>query len=110
MKRFIIIGAILAGAAVCVLLAHQEVFTSTSTGVGVGSGSKYMIIKVDTRTGDVKSKKNEDDEEATEVPKQEFNALKAQGKLKNVATIFHTQSSPGCVIIVLFGNAYKICY
>jgi hypothetical protein len=104
MKRFIIIGAILAGAAVCVLIAHQKVFTVTN--VGPGSGSKYMKIKVDTRTGMVKSKKNEDEVAAEEVSKQVFD----RSNPTSVAEIFWSHTSPGCVWIVIGGNYYRICY
>jgi hypothetical protein len=112
MKRLIIIGAILAGVVAWVLIAHQAVFTST--GVGPGSGSKYMIIKVDTRTGIVKSKMNEDDVAAEEVSEAEYNGVaaesKAKGRWSHVGSIYYSHLSPGCVWIQVLGKYYRICY
>jgi hypothetical protein len=103
MKRFMIIGAISVGVAVCVLFAYQVVF---SAGVGPGSGSKYLIIKVDTRSGNVVSKQNEDEVAAEIIGQDEFDSIKKKSK---IATIYHSEQSPGCAWIKIGGRYYRVC-
>jgi hypothetical protein len=74
------------------------------------NGSKYMKIKINTETGEVVKIKDENGKNATQVSAEEAEQVQQNPNTKNVATILHTHSSPGCVYLISGGWAYKICW
>ena len=74
------------------------------------AGSKYMKIKINTDTGEIVKIKDEHGNNATEVSAQEAAQVQQDLNTTNIATIFHTHSSPGCVYLISGGWAYKICW
>jgi hypothetical protein len=103
MKKFIIIGAILAGAAVWVLIAHQEVFTETK------HPSTKAIITVEIKTGKILSVKNESGDDAVAVTPDEITDAHNKGAIRYLSTINHVHLSPGCVWVRIRGWPVKIC-
>jgi hypothetical protein len=68
-----------------------------------------MKIKINTETGEIVKIKDENGADAIEVSAEEVEQVQQNPNTKNVATILHTHSSPGCIYLVLAGWAYKIC-
>jgi len=105
MKKFTIIGLILAIMALGVFLACAQAPTKTK------SGSKYFKIKISTETGEVVEKADESNNPATELTPQELQQIyQNPAGVQHIGEILYTHSSPGCVIIVIRGKAYKVCY
>ena len=73
------------------------------------SGSKYFKIKIDTETGTIKKKVDENNNEASPVPQEEIDQIYQNQGFKLVGTILHSHSSPGCVYLNLGGWWFKIC-
>ena len=101
MRRFIIIGAILASAALCVLLAQQGAFTQTKT-------SEKMIITVSTRTGEVLIT-NEKGEKPALMSAGEFKKIGETLGFKHVGVILHYKTSPGCTVYCSGGWCWEFC-
>jgi hypothetical protein len=72
-------------------------------------GSKYFKIKIDTDTGEIVKKVDENNNPATQVTQQEMDQIYQNQGFKHVATILHAHSSPGCVFLNIGGWAFKIC-
>jgi len=103
MKKFTIIGVVLAIIAMGVFLACAGVSTKTK------SGSKYFKIKIDTETGAVVEKVDENNNPATQLTPAELQQIYDTQSPKHIGTILHTHSSPGCVYVVIRGWGFKIC-
>jgi hypothetical protein len=73
------------------------------------SGSKYFKIKINTETGEIVKKVDENNNPATQVTQQEMDQIYQNQGFKHVATILHSHSSPGCAYIVIGGWAFRIC-
>ena len=72
-------------------------------------GSKYFKLKIDTDTGEIVKKEDENNIAATEVPQQEIDQIYQNQGFKHVATILHTHASPGCIFIIIGGKAFRLC-
>jgi hypothetical protein len=74
------------------------------------SGSQHMKIKVDTATGKKVKVIDEHGSAATPVTQAEIDQIyQSPNGFKYVGVIRHSESSPGCVYVVLSGTGYKIC-
>ena len=105
MKKFTIIGLILAIVAVGVLLASTEVFTAPP------SGKKEMKIKVKKATGKIEAVLHGNDAPATPVSAADLQQIySSPDGFKFVGVILHTHSSPGCYYWIFGGEAYKVCW
>lgn len=104
MKKFTIFGVILAIIAVGVFLACAQVPTKTK------GGSKYFKIKIDTETGAVIEKVDENNKPATQLTPAELQQVYNTQSPKHIGTILYTHSSPGCIYFIQAGTAYKICF
>jgi hypothetical protein len=102
MKKFTIIGMVLAIIAVGVFLACAQVPTKTK------SGLKYFKIKVNTQTGEVFEKLDQNNKPPKELKPWELQAVYLKGPI-HIGEILFTHSSPGCVYIVVRGKAYEVC-
>jgi hypothetical protein len=105
MKRFIIIGAVLASAAVCVLLAHQKVFTETKL-----RHSEKMIITVSTQTGEILSILDEGGNKPTELTPEQADKIYRTVGFRYVGVILYHHLSPGCVSVDIGGTTWVFCY
>ena len=103
MKKFTIIGVVLAIIAMGVFLACAQVPKKTK------SGSKYFKIKIDTDTGQVVEKVDGNNDPATELTPQEIQQLYQNQAPQHIGTILFTHSSPGCVCIVIGGRVFRVC-
>jgi len=104
MKKFTIIGLILAIIAMGVFLACAGVAKNTKR------GPKYMKIKISTETGKLVKVTDENNNKATELTPTELQQLYQSQAPQHVGTILYTHSSPGCVIIHIGGTALRICF
>jgi hypothetical protein len=76
----------------------------------VRRGSKYIKITISTETGQLVKVTNENEQQADQLTPAELQQIfQNQAPLK-IGEIFYTHSSPGCVIIVMFGSPYLVCY
>ncbi len=76
-----------------------------------GSKSKEMRIHVSTEDGKVIKVVNENGKEATPVTLKELEqTFQSKVGVKHVALILHTHASPGCVLIIIGGRAYMVCF
>jgi hypothetical protein len=102
MKRFIIIGAILAGAAVWILIAHQEVFTMDNEKkhkITFKADGSFKKVQAHTLTpGGID-------------PKLKNSAYKSPANKKLVAIISYYEASPGCWEYLLpNGETHVLCW
>ena len=104
MKKLTITGLILAILAMGVFLA-----CATASNKKTKRGSKYFKIKIDTETGAVVEKVDENNNPATQLTPAELQQLYNTKNPRHIATILHTHSSPGCVYIVIGGWGFKKC-
>jgi hypothetical protein len=113
MKRFMIIGAILAGVAVSVLFTHNEVFAPPPP----PEGYKFALVKFNVEDGTVDSVKGVKDD-GTEVPgadvvvgSSQMRGIHARpGGFKFVTEILHATTNPETCIYIDMGGWYvKIC-
>ena len=102
MRKFTIIGMVLTIIAVGVFLACAQAPTKTK------SGSKYFKIKINTETGEVFEKLDQNNKPAKELTPQELQQVYIKGPI-HIGEILFTHSSPGCVYIVVGGKAYEVC-
>jgi len=73
--------------------------------------AEKMIIHVSTDTGEVLKCEDENGKKAEPViPGALDETFKGKSVVKHVAVIMHTHASPGCVIIIIGGTPYKICF
>ena len=76
-----------------------------------GSKSKEMIIHVSTEDGHVIKVVNERGDPASPViPNELEKAFQSKVGVKHVAVVLHTHASPGCVIIIIGGTPYMVCF
>jgi hypothetical protein len=104
MKKFTIIGLILAIIALGVFLACAGASNKKTK-----SGPKYMKIKISTETGDVVEKADENNNPATHLTPAQLQQLYNTQNPRHIGTILHTHSSPGCVYLVIGGWGFRIC-
>jgi hypothetical protein len=105
MKKFTTIGLILASMAMGVFLA-----CATASNKKVKRGSKYIKITISTETGQLVKVTNENDQQADQLTPAELQQIMQNQAPLQIGEIFYTHSSPGCVIIVMFGSPYLVCY
>ena len=74
----------------------------------IGMNSQYMVIKVNTQTGDMKIG-DENGKPPTQVKQKDINEIYPSRNVEWTAKIFHADQSPGCVYINLGGWWLKIC-
>jgi hypothetical protein len=103
MKKFTIIGLVLAIIAVGVFLACAQAPTKAH------SGSKYFKIKIDTDTGQVVEKVDGNNNPAKELTPQEIQNLYQNLAPQHIGILLFTHSSPGCVYFVVGGRAFRVC-
>ena len=73
-------------------------------------GSKYMIIKLETATGNVVEMVDENGKKAKKVTQKAMQQIYQSKKgFKHVATILHSHSSPGCVYVSMGSLIFKLC-
>jgi hypothetical protein len=95
MKKFIIVGAISVGVAVCVLLAWTSVSTMADGGKG---GTKWMIIKVNAETGEVIVTDEENNMIEPIDSEMARKILGGRHPIEYVGTLAFTHKSPGCIV------------
>ena len=103
MKKFTIIGMVLAIIAMGVFLACAGTSKKTK------SGSKYFKIKIDTDTGQVVEKVDGNNNQAKELTPQEIQHLYQNLAPQHIGTLLFTHSSPGCAYIVIGGRVFRVC-
>ena len=74
------------------------------------SGSKYIKIKIETETGKVVKIVDEKGNKATELTPAELQQIYQTQAPKHIGEILHTHSSPGCIILVILGWPFMICW
>jgi hypothetical protein len=74
------------------------------------SGSKYIKIKIETETGKVVKIVDEKGNKATELTPAELQQIYQTQAPKHIGEILHTHSSPGCIILVILGRPFMICW
>jgi len=73
-------------------------------------GSKYTKIKIETDTGQLIKITDENGNNATQLTPDDLKEIyQNPAGFRYLGTIFHTHSSPGCVIIHIGGTALRIC-
>ncbi len=103
MKKFTIIGLILAILSMGVFLACAGVSTKTK------SGSKYFKLKINTETGEVVEKLDESNQPPEELTPQELHQIYQTKHPIQIGEILYYQSSPGCIIVIIAGKAFQLC-
>ena len=103
MKKFTIIGVILAIMAMGVFLACAGA-SNKKTGK-----SKYFKLKINTQTGEFVEKVGENNELPDELTPQELYQIYQTKHPIQVAEILYYQSSPGCIIVIIAGKAFQLC-
>ena len=74
------------------------------------SGSKYIKIKIETETGKVVKIVDEKGNKATELTPAELQQIYQTQAPKHIGEILHTHSSPGCIVVVILGWPFMICW
>jgi hypothetical protein len=87
-----------------VIANDKEVFTVTQ------SGSKYFKLKINTQTGEVVKKGDENNNQATQVPQSEIDSITENQGFKFVGVILQAQTNPTCIYFVHAGTAYRVCF
>jgi hypothetical protein len=103
MKKFTVIGLVLAIMAVGVFLACAQAPIKTK------HGSKYFKIKIDTDTGQIVDKVDGNNDPPTELTPQEIQHLYQNLAPQHIGTLLFTHSSPGCAYIVIGGRVFRVC-
>jgi hypothetical protein len=103
MKKFTIIGVVLAIIAVGVFLACAQ------APIKKKPGSKYFKIKIDTDTGQVVEKVDGNNNPAKQLTQQEIQDLYQNLAPQHIGTLLFTHSSPGCAYIVIGGRVFRVC-
>jgi hypothetical protein len=106
MKKFFIIGVILAGVAVCVLLACTSVSTMAK------GKPRLMVITLKAETGEVFSVTDENgDPIKPRDPKELVKKYEGKHGFRYVGTVLHSHSSPGCITFKdALGFWWEICW
>ena len=71
---------------------------------------KYMKLKISTETGEIVKNVDEHNVSADPVDPAELQQIYQSKGFKHVGTILHTHSSPGCIIVVILGIPFMICW
>ena len=74
------------------------------------SGSKFIKIKINTETGELVKVTDEKNNPATPLDPAELQQIYQTQAPKHIGEIIHTHSSPGCIIVIILGWAFKICW
>ena len=72
-------------------------------------GSKYFKLKINTETGQVVKKVDENNNPAIELTPQELQQIYQTKAPKHIGEILYTHSSSGCIILVIAGMAFMLC-
>jgi hypothetical protein len=72
-------------------------------------GSKFFKLKINTETGQIVKKVDENNNQAIQVTQQEIDDIYQNQGFKHVATILHSHSSPGCVYVSMGSLIFKLC-
>jgi hypothetical protein len=73
-------------------------------------GSKYMLIKLETETGNVVEVVDENGKKAKKLTqKAMLQTYQSKNGFKHLGTILYSHSSPGCIIVIIAGKAFRIC-
>jgi hypothetical protein len=86
------------------ILYDKEVFTMSQ------GGSKYFKLKINTQTGDVVEKEDENKTQATMVPQSEIDSISENQGFKFIGVLLQAQTNPTCIYFVHAGTAYKVCF
>jgi len=106
MKKFTIIGLVLAIMAMGVFLA-----CAGASNKKIKRGSKYMKITISTETGQLVKVTDENDNPANQLTRDELQQIYKTKNPQHIGTILYTHSSPGCVFIDIGGVPFgPICY
>ena len=73
-------------------------------------GSKYIKIKIKTETGELVKVTDENGNPATQLNPAELQQIYQTKAPTHIGEILHTHSSPGCIIVVIFGVPLMICW
>ena len=104
MKKFTIIGVILAIMAMGVYLAYAGASNKKTN-----SGSKYFKLKINTETGEIVEKVDENNKPPKELSPQELYQIYQTKHPIQIAEILYYQSSPGCILVIISGKAFQLC-
>jgi hypothetical protein len=104
MKKFTIIGLILAIMAVGVFLACAGASNKKPP-----TGSKWIRLKIDTETGAVLEKVGENNQPPEELTPQQLHQIYQTKHPIQIGEILYYQSSPGCIIVIIAGKAFQLC-
>ena len=72
-------------------------------------GSKYFKLKINTQTGEVVKRVDENNNPAKELTPQELQQIYQTKAPKHIGEILYYQSSPGCIIVIIAGKAFRLC-
>ena len=73
-------------------------------------GSKYIKIKIKTETGELVKVTDENGNPATKLTPAELQQIYQTKAPTHIGEILHTHSSPGCIIVVIGGWPFMICW
>ena len=104
MKKLTITGLILAIMAMGVFLACAGASNKKTT-----TGSKYFKLKINTETGEVVDKVDENNKPPKELTPQELHQIYQTKHPIHIGEILYYQSSPGCIIVIIAGKAFQLC-
>ena len=107
MKKLTITGLILAIMAMGVFLACAGV---SSKAHSQPKHPKYVKIRINTETGELIDIKDHNNKLAKKLTPAELQQIMQNQAPLQIGEIFYTHSSPGCVIIVMFGSPYLVCF
>ena len=99
MKRFIIMGAILASAALFVLFAHEGAFSQRRSAV--------MKIKIQTRDGAHDVKDEDDRPGARRIMEEE---VKAMPGVEEIGKVYKYTRNPNCTVYCSGGWCDEFCW
>jgi hypothetical protein len=69
-----------------------------------------MKIKIETETGKVVKIVDEKGKKATELTPAELQQIYQTKSPTHIGEILHTHSSPGCVVVIIGGWAFQLCF
>ena len=73
-------------------------------------GSKYIKIKIKTETGELVKVTDENGNPATQLTAGELQQIYQTKAPMHIGEILYTHSSPGCIIVVILGIPFMICW
>jgi hypothetical protein len=106
MKKLTIIGLILTIMAVGVFLACAGVSTEAHS---QSKHPKHLKIWINTETGELIDIKDQDNKPAKKLTPAQLQQIYQNQTPLEIGKILYTQSSPGCVTVVILGWPFQIC-